>query len=74
MLFISLVHEQGDTDEVQEWANETVGSYAVRGVVQGGGMRDHITILPTYLNTITMTRVEYMSIVKQVNLYVVEEL
>jgi hypothetical protein len=31
-------------------------------------------ILPTYLSTITMTRVEYVSIVKQVDLYVVGEL
>jgi hypothetical protein len=25
MLFTSLVHEQGDTEEVQEWSDETVG-------------------------------------------------
>jgi hypothetical protein len=35
---------------------------------------NHITILPTCLGTIIMTRVEYMSIVKQVDLCVVGEL
>jgi hypothetical protein len=41
---------------------------------RGSGMRDHITILSTCLSTITMTRAEYMSIMKQVNLCVIEEL
>jgi hypothetical protein len=31
------------------------------------GMGDHITILPTCLSIITMTRAEYVSIVKQVD-------
>jgi hypothetical protein len=35
---------------------------------------NYITILPTCLGTITMTRTEYVSIVKQVDVCVVEEL
>jgi hypothetical protein len=123
-LFTSLVHEQADTEEVQEWVDETVGdthlgkqktrsiikkrkrvtfidqieeeedednddstidpsachyrdddnhgdvggdvgSYGAGGSGAGeSGMRDHITILLTCLSTITMTRIEYVSIVK----------
>jgi hypothetical protein len=35
---------------------------------------NHTTTIPTNLSTIIMTRAEYVSIVKQVDLYLVREL